>query len=190
MNLVDAKQQLVVRVAQLLAMDVPHKQIAAACGLSESRISQLVATEDVQRKVQELLAERIDQIDTLNSGWDAVEEEALGTVLQSLRANPDPDFALRAASLANRATRRGGYGQQPIAGHSTASATINLKAVFVEKLQQMNVERQEIVRRHSDCNGADHRKKVNALPIAQTEALLQPKTQRDIADIFAGAVPA
>lgn len=162
----DTRKALLQRIAQLTAMDVPQDQIAAACGLSVSRISQLASLPEVQQQVKEIISNRIEQFDTLNRGWDAVEEEAISTVIQALRANPDPDYALRAAAVANKASRRGGMAGMATINAQAANATINLKQVFIHKLQQLVTDNS----RTFDINT---QKRVDILPLQETESLLR-----------------
>lgn len=176
MNAVAIKEQLLDKIARLTAMNVPTEQIAQACGITKGRVSQLTATEEFNEVLLQYYNEDFEQQDTLNRGWDAVEEEALGTVLETLQHNPDPDFALRAATMANKAQRRGGVnGNQPINGNASASAVINLNQVFVDKLQHISVGREAI-----DANA----KRIDALPIKDAELLLQKSPDKKITDIM------
>lgn len=174
----DVKDRIVERVATLLAMGVRQTQIATAMGLSEGRISQLASSEEVQAKRAEIEQERLERDDELNQGWDAVENESVATVLQYVRQANDPEFALKAASVANKAARRhqsslGG----PINGHPNAHAVINLSAVFIDRLQNMRIGPVEIDKEM-------HR--IDALPVTQVERLLapvapQPRQEHDAA---------
>ena len=108
LDLQDLRDELLNRVARFLVMEAPTHQIAIATGLTEEKVSKLADTQLVKDKMASLQSEQLDQADKLRRGWDAVEEEALGTVLHTLQANPDPDYALRAAAVANKAERRNG----------------------------------------------------------------------------------
>jgi hypothetical protein len=109
-NQIEIRQELFSRIAKYEIMEVPDGQIARALGLNEKRLQQIRELPDYQAVVERLQIEALEQAQTLNQGWDAVEDEALGTVLETLRANPDPEFALRAAAMANKAVRRGNRG--------------------------------------------------------------------------------
>lgn len=171
------QEQLLDRVAKLVAMNVSQKQIAQACGLSEARISQVVDTDKFRQRLAELQSEDLEQSDTLNRGWDALEEFAMGHVLEAMQANPDPEFALRVANSANKAQRRGGLGNAPINGKTNATAVINLNMAFVTKLQ----ETVQLGQRAIDMNA----KRVDALPLQDAETLLHTDTfQTEINEIF------
>ena len=177
MDTLSLQEQMLDRVAKLVAMDVSQKQIAQACGLTEGRISQIVDTEKFKTLLAEIKSEDLEQTDTLNRGWDSIEEHAMGHVLEAMAANPDPEFALRVASQANKAQRRGGLGNVPIDGRANATAVINLNMAFVTKLQ----ETVEIGQRAIDINA----KRVDALPLQEAEHLLQSDNfQADIAKMF------
>jgi hypothetical protein len=132
-----AENALLEKLASMYAMEVPQKQMAMAVGLSEGRISQIVATAVFQEKVSAIVAQRFEDNKILNEGWDGVEAQALSIVSANLQWNKDPDFALRAASLANKAVRRGQFAQPsaPIGTVSGARVVIQLGGAFVAKLQ-------------------------------------------------------
>lgn len=176
-NIVNVKDQLYDRIAKLTIMNVRGTQIAHACGISEGRVSQIQSEDDFKIQLSELQSENLEQMDMINRGWDAIEETAMGTVLETLEKIPDPDFALRAAAMANKAQRRGGIGNQPINGGATAGAVITLNAVFIEKLLQMKVGPQEI---------AKEAKRVDALSTSDAENLFRDDFDHDIIKIFSG----
>jgi hypothetical protein len=124
------------RIARMHLMEVPLKQIAAVCNLSESRISQIIESDENYAGVQsEIAASVIESQGILNQSWDMVESLGVNAVFEALRHNPDPDFALRAAAIANRANRRGGNQAIPV-GQAGVRAVITLNATFAERLQQ------------------------------------------------------
>jgi len=176
MDTLSVKEQLLDRVAKLVAMGTAQKQIAQACGLTESRISQLVDTDEFRARLAELQSEDLEQADLMNRGWDSVEELALGNVLEAMQANPDPQFALQVANSANRAQRRGGIGNAPINGKSGATAVIQLNLQFTERLQEIGKFGQRAIEAES--------KRVDALPIAEAEHVLRDDLEIDLAKIF------
>lgn len=182
-NLIDVRDRLVERVAVLAAIDTPQKQIAAAVGLSEGRISQIVNTPAVAARIAELKGEKLEQNKMLNDGWDSLEEEALGCALEYMKTVKDPEYALRAAKVANTANRRhaGGVMNGVIHGNGTAQATINLSTIFVERLQLMQVNTAEL---------SQERHIVDAMAVSEIETLLAPPepdikiAMRDIFQIY------
>jgi len=154
------------KIANLVLNGVPQVQIAASCGVTESRISQVVATDEYKAVEQRLAVQYTEQQQIINGGWDAIEEHALTHVLKAMQANPDPEFALKTAAIANRATRRGAINQQPGVGSAGVRAVINLNATFVEQLQQnFSI---------ADTRGSRPRdqKRVNMMSVADVENAL------------------
>lgn len=124
------------KIAALVAYDVPQRQIANATGLSDARISEIIATEEFKAILQEKALENFEKHQTLNDGWDIAENLALNNVLAALEHAPDPDYSLKVAAMANKANRRGRFNQSAIPGQAGVRAVINLNAAFVNKLQQ------------------------------------------------------
>lgn len=136
---VNGDKDRLTKIARMVAYDVPHTQIAAACGISESRVSQLLETDEFKEVLQILMAERFEQNKSINDGWDAIEATALNSILEKLQWMSDPDFALKAAMMANRAQRRGQFNNRPLDGRDGVRAVVHLKAQFIEKMQQNTV---------------------------------------------------
>lgn len=125
------------RVAQMAAYDISETEIAAATGLSIGRVSQLLATPELDSMKVAFAAEQFDKVQTLNDGWDTVEQLALRSTILAMNNNPDPDFALRVATVANRARRRGTFHNRPIDGGQNGIRTVvTLNRVTVDRLEQ------------------------------------------------------
>jgi len=168
---------LLERVAKLVAAEVPVNQIALASGLSAAQVEVLVDSDQFRAKLVEQQEQQFAQAEKMNRGWDAVEEEALGNVLEVLSQNPDPDYALRAAAVANRATRRGANNRAIDAGHAQQSAVIKLNVAFVNQLQQ-----QPGSPRVLDTEA----KRVNTLAPADVRTVLADDKEKFIKDNFLG----
>lgn len=126
------------KMARMALFDVPEVQIAKAVGLPD--IADIIVSPEYKNILAEISTTYFEQNQQLNDGWNSVEALALGTVIDNLQWSKDPDFALRAAMLANKAQRRGDIAQQPINGQAGARAVINLTANFIQKLQQFGME--------------------------------------------------
>ena len=125
------------KIAKMVMVNVPQNQIASACGVSESRISQLMSTQEYKEIEQSIAVLKFQEDELINQGWDGVEALGVKSVLVALKNNPEPDFALRAAVMANKAVRRGNFRNQPINAQSAGvRAVIHLNPVFVDKLNQ------------------------------------------------------
>jgi len=138
MNAQDLQTLLLQRVAKFVAMDVPMHQIAHAVNLPAEKLEQLTQLPAFKAVLEAHVTEQLEAHETLNRGWDTVEDLAVSHILEHLQATPDPDFALRVAAVANKAVRRGAAGNRPLEAQ-TQSVVINLSTHFVQKLQQLNV---------------------------------------------------
>jgi len=124
------------KIAKMVLVSVPQNQIAAACGISESRISQIVSLPEYKLIEQEVAIQKFEESDLINQGWDSVEALGVKHTIIALNNNPEPEFALKAAIVANKAVRRGSFSQNPIPQSAGIRAVIHLNPVFVGKLQQ------------------------------------------------------
>lgn len=131
------------KIARMSAFEIPQAQIARAMGLSEARISQIVNSDEYKEKLAGISTEYFEQNQTLNDGWNTLEASALDVLLTNISWNKDPDFALKAATMANKANRRGDMSNRTIDGQTGARAVFHLTANFIERLQQMNVVKVE-----------------------------------------------
>jgi len=124
------------KIAKMVMANVPQNQIAAACGVSEGRITQLMETNEYKFIEQEVAVAKFEESQMINQGWDSVEALGVKSTILALRNNPDPEFALKAAVVANKAIRRGTFNNNPIPQSAGVRAVIHLNPVFVDKLQQ------------------------------------------------------
>jgi len=127
------------KIARMVLYDVPHTQIALAVGISESRVSQILETDEFKNQMQAIATERFEQDSGINEGWDHLEAIALKNVLDRIQWNSDPEFALKAAMMANKAQRRGQFNNRPLDAKDGVRAVINLTAQFIDQLQQNTV---------------------------------------------------
>jgi len=124
------------KIAKMVMANVPQNQIAAACGVSEGRISQLMETNEYKIIEQSVAVAKFEESQLINQGWDSVEALGVKSTIVALQHNPDPEFALKAAVVANKAIRRGTFENNPIPQSAGVRAVIHLNPVFVDKLQQ------------------------------------------------------
>lgn len=124
------------KLARMRSAGMQAVDIAVATSLTESRLSQIFATEDFM-KVEELVAnEQFEEQELMNAGWDGIEALGINKVVEHLNADPDPEFALKAAALANKASRRGTHRNNPIATAAGGlKAVVVLNNTFVAQLQ-------------------------------------------------------
>ncbi|HFD32046.1 MAG TPA: hypothetical protein ENJ28_04960 [Gammaproteobacteria bacterium] len=124
------------KIAKMVIANVPQNQIASACNVSEGAISQIINTEDYKKIEQVIAVAKFEESQLINQGWDSVEALGVKTTIMALQNNPEPDFALRAAVVANKAIRRGTHANNPIPQSAGVRAVIHLNPTFVNKLQQ------------------------------------------------------
>lgn len=160
------------KIAGMLAVGVPDVQIADVVGISVGRITQLKSDEQFQQILEKKLIERAKEVNELNEGWDAVEKRALEIVQTSLKSNRNPDFALRAAMVANRATRRGGNGNVPLPTQMGERVLIQLKGTFVNRLQMLSASPEQVDNLQALLQDQQKQKRVNLLPPGQVKKLL------------------
>ena len=170
----ELRAELIERVAKYATMFVPNEQIGRATGLSTGQLAKVMALPEYTTVLEQISSEQLEQNDTLNRGWDAVEDQAVTIVLQTLQANPDPDYALRAATVANKAVRRGA-GANPLQGNTSAVAHISLPVMFVQYLQQLSIGSVNV-------NLAAETKRVDTLSAGNVERMLQGPTREQLVD--------
>lgn len=124
------------KIAKMVIANVPQNQIASACNVSEGAISQIINTENYKKIEQVIAVAKFEESQLINQGWDSVEALGVKTTILALQNNPEPDFALRAAVVANKAIRRGTHANNPIPQSAGVRAVIHLNPTFVDKLQQ------------------------------------------------------
>ena len=127
------------KLAKLAHRGASIKSMAAVFNLEESQILQLVETPDYRAELSTISIEEFDKSNIVDQGWDAVEEMSISNVIDNLRMNPDPDFALKAAALANKAIRRNGSAgnkqNTPIQVNTNLQAVIQIQPAFAKTLQ-------------------------------------------------------
>ncbi len=131
--------QQIKKIARMAAFEIPAVQISRAMGLSEARISQIINSDEYKIVLAEVSTEFFEQNQTLNDGWDTIEAKSLDILMTNLEWRNDPEFALKAAAMANRANRRGSISNRMIDGQMGARAVFHLTANFINKLNQINV---------------------------------------------------
>lgn len=133
------------RIAKMAHMGVSHVQIAAACGMDVASLEIMLEKEQVKNAIAKLAGDDFDKFDTLNTGWDMVENLAMNKVAEHLARAPDADYALKAAALANRAQRRGRHENNPVAMQVNNQAIIQVAIGFADKLgQTFQVQKREV----------------------------------------------
>jgi len=171
-----SNEELLERIANLFVAETPVAQIAMVTGLEIAEVTQLKETPECKRQIAIIMAENIEDAQNLNSGWDAVETTAIGIVIDNLKWNKDPRFALAAAAQANKAVRRGRAGNHALNATNEVRAVINLQMNFIDHLQKAT---------HTTSNTTVEleRKMVDCMEPTKIEKLLEgPEKQTEDAD--------
>ena len=135
--MVTEKLQLAIaRVAGMKNAGMSDDQIATACQVSSEVLQKIYERDAYKEELAKLVENEFDKFNTLNEGWDMVENLAMNKVIEHVQKMPDPDFALRAAVMANKAQRRGRHNNTPINAIPNGQVTIHLTANFADRMQQ------------------------------------------------------
>ena len=131
-------KQLYIKIANMQLMNVAATAIAEVIGVTEGAISQLVVKAEYLEIKQALLATRYSEQQELDEGWDGIERKAVKVVGDALAWNADPEFALRAAALANKSVRRGkSVGNEVLPGMVGQRVHISLSQTFINRLNHV-----------------------------------------------------
>lgn len=136
-------EEIIERISALVVSGVSQAQIGKAFGVSQERISQLLAMPTFMAIVEKRRADLGLKYEETNDLIDAVEQLAWKKIHKHMEWNADADFALRAAMIANKSVRRGqGINGANIPLDASAvgdggRAIINLHQTFVTKLVQI-----------------------------------------------------
>lgn len=107
------------RALHLLGQGVVPEQVAAASGLSASRISQLLSQEDFAARVAELRFEALAKHNDRDAAYDELEDELIERMRDCLPLMVRPHEILKAIQVINQAKRRGSSAPNSITEQST-----------------------------------------------------------------------
>lgn len=155
------------RLARMVVLGVAQDELCQIFGLSQTQFETITGTEEYQTVFGKIQLERYSQIDDANDGWNKIETTSLKKVQQHLESFADPDYALRAAIMANKAVRRGNsVGNKPIEVQPNLQTVIQLKVSYVQKVEGgLNVQPRAIEN--------VPQKEVNFMPVKDVKSLLQ-----------------
>lgn len=153
------------KVGAILGEEIPSVFVVIAkhqvLGLNESQIAEILSADltEVQAALQDELYKRVKECvaeahaeSTVEqtTGWDAVENMALKSLIKRLPLmERDPEFLLRAATLANRATRKHAQASNVLdPGLRVGTRTITLTQRLVRQIngrgEQAETETREV----------------------------------------------
>ena len=122
------------KIALMLAQGVDDQEIAEVYNVPKEAVQEIQHSDEYK----EAIAEQIQQGQTLNRGWDAIETLGIGQTIEYLKMGNDPLFALNAAKAANGMKRRNGTGEQinvERGENGIPRVVIQLNAEYAERLQ-------------------------------------------------------
>jgi len=180
------KQEQLGKLARMKAAGMQAVDIAAATNLSESRLSQIFSSEEYLTIAEVVSSEQFEQQEMVNQGWDGIEALGITRVLEALDSDPDPDFALKAAALANKAVRRGAHQNNPINPVGAGlKAVVVLNNTFIENLRGNAV----LGEKSTEANLTNQKKAVNFLAPKCVQDLLHMPAETETVQKVAEDLP-
>jgi len=131
------------RIANMMILQVAHEQIANAMGVTLEILEQIKTRTDFT-EVFDRVTEQYDKQLEIDVDWNTVESRALNIVKDNLAWSKDPEYALKAAGIANKAARRNGTGNQPLPARVGTRININLSGSFVDQMKILNGDSEEV----------------------------------------------
>lgn len=167
------------KLAGLMLYNLSDDEISEVLGLSVARVALLKDDEDVREMLAELKADKFDEKVGINEAWNFVESASLGVLVDTIQNVRDPEFALKAAAVANKAVRKNVTGRSNLIDATDAPrAVITLTQVFINRLQQYN-EAGIGNRQESIIKGLAS-KAVDSLSPKQVENALLPESMQGV----------
>ena len=178
------------KLANLIACGVQERDILDIMACSDDEYRTALADPAVQKEIQTAKDKRYQQHNDINDAWDAIEAEGANVVLHTLLNNPDPSFALAAATQANKMRRRDvGTGQiQPINAQQNNIVVLKLNQSFTEHLE--NRLQSDIEATTEELSSEGMPKDMNSLSLVDAERILLPvetvEAEQSLEDLMQG----
>jgi hypothetical protein len=121
------------RALHLLGSGIPPESVAAACGVSVSRISQLLSDPEFTSKVAELRFHALEKHNITDNKYDEMEDKLLDKLKDCLPfIAMDPMKLLKAVQVINGAKRRGASSPDQIQAQNTVVQLV-MPQVLIQK---------------------------------------------------------
>ena len=159
------------RIAKLSVQGLPNDDICAIMHLDGEQLEEIKQHQLYKEKEAALFGEKLDTFETINDGLDNIELLTLNQILTYLQCSTDPDFALKALAVVNRATRRGHVNNKPLGVPNGNRTTIDLSQHFVLALQDGRNGQTE--KRPANVLENIQQKVIDSLPIEKVERMLE-----------------
>lgn len=114
------------RALELLGQNFPQHVVATACGISESRISQLMADPQFASRVSELRMLSLQKVAEIDQKYDTMEEKLLDKLEKQLPMVVRPMETARILQTVNAAKRRASNGIPDPSGAANGRGVVNI----------------------------------------------------------------
>lgn len=120
------------RALTLLGSGIAPEAVASALGVTPSRISQLLSSEEFSTKVATLRYENLQEHNLRDGKYDSLEDDLINKLKNSLPLMIKPDTILKAISTINGAKRRGQSSPEQASNHQNI-VTLVLPTVIAQQ---------------------------------------------------------
>jgi hypothetical protein len=120
------------RALKLLGSGIQAEQVAAALGVTPSRVAQLLGQEAFASKVAALRYENLQSANKRDGEYDDIEDDLLARLKRSMPLMIKPDTILKAIQVVNGAKRRGQSAPAQVTNQQNV-VTIVLPSVIASK---------------------------------------------------------
>ncbi len=132
-------QALLEKIARMIHYNATDEEITLVCDVELEELNRIKLMPEFVKLQASLSYNQFDNIQTMNEAWDKVEQIGLKTVLEQLAWTKDPEFALKAAAVANKSNRRGLKTNQTITPQNAgARAVIHLNTTYINQINNQN----------------------------------------------------
>jgi len=122
------------RALTLLGQGIPASVVAATCGVSESRISQLVSDPAFAAQVAELRFSSLQKHNERDSKYDTMEDALIDKLRDLLPLMMRPMEVLKAIQVINAAKRRGASSPDQVVQQQTF-INLSIPTTLIQKFQ-------------------------------------------------------
>lgn len=105
-SLAEEQAKLEESFKELKVQGAPKQVIMDALGITEDDYAKLSSNQAIKDCVIQAEISKAKTSQVFDNNWDLVENLALKQVARELQTSPDPEYALKAAAVANKAIRR------------------------------------------------------------------------------------
>lgn len=132
------------RALTLLGSGISGEAVAAALGVTPSRIAQLLADESFAAKVAQLRYDALQQHNVRDSVYDRLEDKLLGKLEKSLPLMFKPEVILKAIATINGAKRRGVTSPEHVTNNNTIVNLVLPNSITSRFVVDVNLDNQVI----------------------------------------------